>query len=701
MTRYSRWPLATLALLALQAPCKGADVLDIDEDVLLVYGDKASVSIATGAPQSLRRAPAVATVITAADIAAMGAADLDDVLETVPGLHVSRSANSYAPLYVVRGIYSQQLPQVLMLQNGVPLTTLFVGNKGNLWGGYPVEHIARIEVIRGPGSALYGADAFSAVINIMTKGPADTVGTEFGLRAGAFETGSAWVQHAGAIGPVKAAAYLRIGATEGIKEVITADAQSARDRLTGTRVSLAPGPVNTGYQAIDAHLDLGLERWRLHAGYKLRDDVGTGAGLGSVLDPVGKMKSERVYADVSWTDASFAKDWGTGFLASYQYYAQLMPVYPQISPPGTRIGANVFVDGLVGAPETWERQLRLSAFASYTGFTGHSLRLGWGHDDLHLYRTREHRNFDYAPTGVPLPTGPVRLYEGDQSFLTPHRRSITYVYAQDEWMLAKDWSLTAGLRHDRYSDFGGTTNPRLALVWDASLDLTAKLLYGKAFRSPSFSEQYSLNNPVNRGNPQLSPERIRTVEAALDWQARRDTQVKLSLFRYAMTDIIRTVPNSPPVPGFTFFNTGGQRGHGMELEVAWDASRSLRLMGHYARQAAIDETTKKNPGYVPKHHLYARGDWRFSEPFALGMQVNWVAGRQRSAGDARPPIPDYTTLDLVIRTVQRRARWSYAASLRNVFNARVLEPSPAPGTSLPFDLPMAPRSLQFQATYSL
>ena len=105
-----------------------------EEDLAMLYGDKTFVSIATGNKQTLRRAPSVATVITSEEIEAMGAADLDEVLETVPGLHVSRSANIYAPLYVIRGVYSLYLPQVLVLQNGIPITTQFIGNKGNIWG---------------------------------------------------------------------------------------------------------------------------------------------------------------------------------------------------------------------------------------------------------------------------------------------------------------------------------------------------------------------------------------------------------------------------------------------------------------------------------------------------------------------------------------------------------------------------------------
>lgn len=245
-----------------------AQSVEEEEDIVAAYGDKSFVSIATGSKQALRRAPAVASVITAGDIAAMGATDLDEVLETVPGLHVSRSANTYAPLYVVRGAYTQFTPQVLMLQNGIPITTLFVGNKGNVWSGYPVEHIARIEVIRGPGSALYGADAFSGVINIITKAAVDTPGTEIGLRTGSFATHNAWVQHGGKWGAVDVAAYVRLGNSSGQQEQITADAQTRFDRIFGTHASLAPGPVRTGYDALDANLELSYGKWHAHAGLK-------------------------------------------------------------------------------------------------------------------------------------------------------------------------------------------------------------------------------------------------------------------------------------------------------------------------------------------------------------------------------------------------------------------------------------------------
>ena len=685
---------------ALLLPLSSAFAQSSDEDDLaLIYGDKSTISIATGSQQSLRRAPAVATVITAEDIAAMGATDLDQVLETVPGMHVARSPVGYEPLYLIRGIYSAANPQILMLQNGVPMTTMFLGSKGAIWGGYPVEHISRIEIIRGPGSALYGADAYSGVINIITKAAADTQGTQAGVHLGSFKTRDVWVQHGGKLGKVDMAAYLRVGSTDGIKEVIAADAQSVRDERFGTHASLAPGSVNTGYDAIDGNLDLAYDKWRLRAGYKRRDNMGTGLGVASALDPVGKLKSERITTDLSWTDPQLVKDWGTGITASYFQYKQRIPTDLRLFPPGTQFPTGIFPDGMIGHPDTSERQLRLSAFAIYSGFAGHNVRFGGGHDDLDLYETATIKNYVFNSVGIPVPAGPVADYSVIQPFMLPQRRKVDYAYAQDEWNFAQDWTLTAGVRHDRYSDFGGTTNPRVALVWDASLDLTAKLLYGRAFRAPSFNEEYGINNPVNRGNPDLRPETISTLEAAFSWRANKDTQVNFNLFRYGMRDIISAIPNPAPAPGTTYSNAGSQKGSGAELELVWDADRNLRLSGNYSYQRSIDETTNQDAGYAPHHHVYARADWRIASGWLLSPQVNYVADRKRTAGDSRPPVPDYTTLDLALRTNRGKDQWDFTASIRNLFNADVREPS-APGT-IPNDVPMAPRAFYLQAMYRM
>jgi len=506
------------------------------------------------------------------------------------------------------------------------------------------------------------------------------------------------VQHGQALGPVDVAAFLRLGTTGGIDKTVEQDAQTRNDQFFGSNASLAPGPLNTGHDAIDATLNLGYGKWRLRAGYLLRDKVGTGAGVASALDPVGSGRWDRITADLSYTEPQFTRDWALGFVASHLRHTQRIPAL-MLFPPGVTFPTGTFPDGMFGMPETWERHWRLSAFATYTGFAAHRLRLGIGHDNLDMYRTAEHKNFTFTSSGIPMPTPGAEIldFTGPASFLMPHRRKVDYLYAQDEWQLAGDWSLTTGLRHDRYSDVGGTTNPRAALVWNAAYNVTAKLLYGRAFRAPAFTELYSINNPVARGNENLRPETIDTAEAVVSWQARRDTEVKASLFRYRMKNILRAVPNSIPGTGATFQNTGDQTGHGVELEAVWDATRNLRLSGNYAYQRSIDQSTRKDAGYAPRHQLHARGDWRFLRHWLASAQLNGVAGRRRAAGDDRPPVADYATLDLSLRTDLGRDRVNFAASVRNLFNVDVREPSLAPGL-IPNDLPQAGRAIYLQAT---
>ena len=692
-----RWCVAAAAGLVSAAPGHAAE----DEETLLAlaYGDDATISLATGARQPLRRAPAVATVITADDIAAMGATSLDQVLETVAGLHVNVAPSMRNTLYVIRGVFSLQTPQVLVLQNGLPITVMLTGGRGNLSGGPAVENIARIEVIRGPGSALYGADAFSGVINIITFGAGEVPGTRAGARAGSFGSREAWVQQAGTGGPWAWAAFAKLARSDGFRSTIEADAQSRNDRAFGTRASLAPGRPNAGGDSADAGLELATGGWRWRSLYKRRDEVGTYGGLGSALDPVGRGRSERLISDLGWNSAAGHGDWQLGAGVSWMLYHQRFPVPARIFPPGSRLPTGIFVDGMVGAPEISERSLRLQAHATYSGLPGHRLRFGAGHDDLHMYRARDTNNFRYSSAGVPIPTGaPVALTP--LPFIYPQRRRVDYAYLQDEWRLHPDWTLTAGLRHDRHSDVRAATNPRLALVWDAAAEWTLKLLYGEAFRAPSFSELYSTNNPIARGNAALKPETTRTFEAVSAWNVTPRLTFNVSVYGYRMRDIVRTVPNPPPAPGgTTYTNVGRQHGRGAEIEAQWDATRQLRLSGHLSLTRAVDPATGADVGNVPRRDAFLRADWRLASGWRFDAMLNHVADHRRAPGDARPPVPDYTTLDLALGTQPAARGWTFSAALHNVFDADVREPNLAPGL-IPNDLPQAGRSFTLQAGYA-
>jgi outer membrane receptor for ferrienterochelin and colicins len=676
----------TLAVIAHAAPQTE------EEDLALAYGDKSFISIASGSRQPVARAPSVATVITSEDIAAIGAADIDEVLETVPGLHVARSPINYNPVYIIRGISTQYNPQVLMLVNGIPITGVFVGDRSLIWGGMPVENIARIEVIRGPGSALYGADAFSGVINIITKTAADINSTELGLRAGSFNSRDGWVQHGGTWGGFDVAAYLRAGRTDGQRRIVAADSMT----VFGTP-SLAPGSVNLRRNAIDGRFDLSRDKWRLRTGYQQRNNVGTGVGVASTLDPSGRSFGRRVSTDLTYQDTNFAQDLDITAQASYLYITEQsdLTLFPS--------GFPGFPDGVIGNPYKWERHLRFNLSAAYTGMQKHKLRFGTGTQNDNLYRTQETKNFTLvlAPgVGyVPAPLGSVMDVSDTAPFLRPHSRRVNYIYVQDEWAFIKDWYLTAGLRRDHYSDFGNTTNPRVALVWETAYNLTTKLLYGRAFRPPSFAELYNINNPVGLGNPNLKPETNESTELAFIWQATGTVQANLNLFRYQMKDILRFVPD-PSTGISTAQNSGRQHGQGFEVELTWDASRTLRLTGNYAQEHSIDEASNQDAGNAPRQHVYARADWRFIPRWTLDTQLNYIADRKREPGDTRPPIANYHTVDITLRNQKQRNDWDFAVKVLNLFNADAREPSPSPGL-IPYDLPLAGREWRIELSHQI
>jgi iron complex outermembrane receptor protein len=671
----------------------GADPF-ADPDLLEAYGGKDFVSIATGSRQPLRHAPAVASVITRDDLLALGVRDLDAALAGVPGLHVSRSSLVYNPIYSFRGNFSQYNPQVLLLINGIPMTSVFAGDRGNIWGGMPVDNVERIEVIRGPGSALYGADAFSGVINIITRNPTDWQGTETGMRVGSFDTRDVWLNHSGRAGPVAVGFYAAWQKTDGADVEASYDAQSGMDRSFGTQASRAPGALSLGSEGVDLALDLVMDAWQFRLAMKDRQDVGLGAGVASALDPEGSGRSRRWTADLTWHPAMDSPDWDVTVQATFMHLTDFSDL--QLYPPGAFNGS--FPQGMLGEPYKWERHGGLSMAAVYTGWADHRVRIGGGYQMLDLYKISEHKNyrFTYVPgTGyvpTPLPGGLTEV-SGNDAFMRPHARYNRYVYLQDEWSLARDWTLTSGLRHDAYSDFGHTTNPRLALVWDAGYSVSAKLMYGRAFRAPSFVEQYNINNPVALGNPDVDPETMESWEAALTWQPGPDNLLSANLFHYTIRDTLRLVPNSDPTTGATAQNTGRVDGRGVEFEFSWRLNAALKLAGYYAYQYSRDRATGESTGNAPRQSAYLRADWRAAPQWVITPRLTWVADRSREPNrpneqaDLRDPVSDYVLLDLTVRAENVLPDLDLALTVANVADADAYEPSPSPGLVDDFALP--------------
>ncbi len=673
-----------------------------EDDLAAIYGDQTSVSIATGSKQALTRAPAVAWVITAQDIAAMGATTLAQVMESVPGVHVSTLSIGLGNIFGFRGSQTFYNQQVLVLINGIPWTEAYAGDRGIPDQPVYVENIARVEVIRGAGSALYGADAFSGVINIITKNADDFKGTEFGARMGSFNQRETWLLHSATLGPFAAAFYLRTGHTDGQDSRVERDFQSSLDQVFGTHASLAPGHVSAYSAGSDVAADLAAGNWRLRGSYQEREK-GLGMGVADNLDPYSHFKSQRSSVDLTYQNSQFAPDWGVSALLSYQNYVlpQANPAY-LLFPPGAFGGA--FPNGVYGDPARSERHTDASLSAVYSGFSGHKLRLGIGARNEDLYETSELKNFTFVvvPNVGPvlMPLSGVVDASGNPAlvYMLPHQRQLKFAYGQDEWSLSKDLTLTAGVRHDNYSDFGGTTNPRLALVWDAAYNVVVKAIYNRAFRAPSFSEQYLINNPVALGNSAVRPETIATSELAVSWAPTPTFKSNLSLYHYQMRDLLKQVPNADPVTGTTAQNTGSQTGRGIEWDGTWDATHNLRLTASVSWQHTSDDATGLDAGTAPHQHVYLRSDWRFAPLWQLGGTLNFVGDRQRESGDTRPAVADYTLIDISLRRERAIGNWDAKLVVQNLLDRDAREPTFAPG-SIPNDVPLPGRSVYLQLNY--
>ncbi len=671
-----------------------------DQDILAHYGDAEFVSIATGSSKPVYKTPAVASVITAAQIKAMGARTLDEVLEAVPGLHVGLSSlNRLNPLYSIRGIHTDQNAQVLLLINGQPLTVPYSGGRPSRFR-LPMTGISRVEVIRGPGSAVYGADAFAGVINVITKSAEEITGPEVGARYGSFDSTDLWLQQAGRLGDLDIALTLDWQKSNGDSDrVVNSDLQSQFD----PDFSLAPGPLATQYEIFNAQLEFRYGDWTLRNWYWHQGDGGLGAGGAQALDPNGVDKNDTYSLDLSWEDEDWNENWG--LFSTLGYIHTEAKTRFKLLPPGTTapLGTDgnllsfppftltTFPAGLIGNPTVYSDQATFDLAAVYTGTANHRLRFGAG------YKYQRETYEEVKNFGPGVSPGVLTDVSGTPYVFMPETsRQVWYLSVQDEWQLAPDWELTSGLRFDHYSDFGATVNPRLALVWETSYNLTSKLLYGRAFRAPSFSEQFAQNNPVILGNDHLDPETIDTVELAFAYRPILNLQTDLSIFTYRARELIEFELDAGGVTK-TAQNARDQLGYGFEFEFEWQLSSALKLFGNYAWQHAEDRDSGSRIADAPGQQLYLAGEWKFWPYWSVTPKLSWIADRHRAPDDSRADIADYTLVDLTLRRSKLFEHFELAVAVRNLFDEDAREPSSG---TIPDDYPLEGRNLWAELRYA-
>lgn len=640
--------IAALAFACLSPAAQATNGEAVEKMMLAGFEELMNQSsrIATQTPLPREWVPAAVTVVTAEDIAATGAANLADALQGVPGVHVRINQFGFRPLVSVRGAAPKN---ALILVNGAPQRDL-VWAAGIFWRGLPASMIERIEIIRGPGSALYGSDASSGVINVITRTAGHIADSEAGVRIGSFDTQTAWLRHGAHWGGYDIGLTLEAMRTDGHRPFIRADRRS----LLG-QSSHAPGRAEFGYDNLDLRLSVSRDRWRLLFDHMAKDDVRIGIAGGSNLDPRTRAWERQTSLAWLYANPEFATDW--------QMDAELRLRDLEYSS-----GTGFWEDPVtLNQQGMGERRYNAEIGWVYTGFAGHRVRFGAGHvwQALHFARPA--------------------------TFVPQRMRRNAYVFVQDAWRFAENWELTAGGRYDRFSEVGSVFNPRVALVWETAPTLASKLMVGHSFRAPSFLELYATTGATNP-NPDLRPERATTRELSFDWRARRDLNLGLALFDYLQKNPIVDA-------GGTFRNVDSHRIRGIELEAVWQASQTLRLAGNLAWRERDDEQYRRLrvPDHfaIPTKSAYLRADWTFQPKWHLNVQANWSGPRFVADNDTRTPLGAQTVVDATLR-YYASSQWEFAASIRNLFDADAREYT---GTRIPDYLPLPRRSAFVEARF--
>ncbi len=520
------------------------------------------------------KAPASLTVITEDEIKAMGAVTIPDILRGVPGVDVATMNGSDVNISI-RGFNRRVANKVLVLVDGRSVYQDFLGD--TLWSiiDVAIPDIARIEVIRGPGSALYGANAFAGVVNIITKSATDTQGPR------------AWAQ-AGEHNTVLAGASVS-GKSNKLTYRMTAEYDRAdkwsRDEATG-EVALVPqfpqvnrsrevehGDATTTY-------DLGKSQISASGGYD---------NFGIEIFPVSALRTFDAIGNSGFARLDFVN--GETKLRLF-WNGVRMNAGPEYFPAGLPSLATDIRSDVV--------DFSAQSGVAFKFYGQHHFNYGVG------YRLK---SVDWNYLGAQA--------DGSHRYTENHFN----LFLQEEWQINKPWSLVLSYRVDRNPVFadnnvtpGGLIHsPRGTVLYEFLPDQVLRFTVGTAFRSPTFLENYiDLLSPVPnepglgivfQGSTKLKPEQI--VQAELGYRGHIGERFSPEVVAYAerVTDLIDDnrlaapgVGNSidPATGQYILGYTGYQNlsdpflGVGLEIGGKWQPTDNVDLSLNYSFEKMAD-----------------------------------------------------------------------------------------------------------------
>ncbi len=658
------------------------------------FAPVAATRLATLTSQSVDRAPAVVSVITGRQMQEMGARTLVDVLKTIPGLETSRDVQGFWRL-AVRGIRSD--PEVLLLYDGHRLSNLYDGR--NLYE-LPVENLARVEIIRGPGAALYGGGAFLAVINVI---PSSRLGVQlaedldtFGVDGGHL----GWGVRVGRGGLIRADADVQGG--QGYSQPVLHDAYHA--------TNTAPiGRTDDRHLLADAGLrgrhpvGPGLLTWSLRGFWQDRAAL---IGAFDTLGPASHLTWLMGLGDVAYTLPAGSGEVVFRLSGDYQRTDRLFQLSPA---PFTTAAGQAFPQGVLERTRTGTRQVGGSVLGRFPLFAGNRLTTGAELSVQALNFFSYGVNFDPS-TGDPLakttvPAGVV--FPADDPGLT--QRLALGVFLQDAWVLVPGLELTAGLRGDLFSGGVGrddpaakvgtagtafALDPRLALVWQPTSAWSLKVLYGTAFRVPTFEELTSVvvQGGYSRGrfvgSSTLQPVHTRTVEVAaehtFDGFEHHRVHLEVNGFFNQFQGRIEAIDLTGNVTPLT--NRAETRVFGVEGKGRIDLSPRDRISAAMAWFRGLD--TQAPPGKdlltdVPQLRFILEAQLALSGMFDLHLGATFGAERRNDARSQlealrRFSIPAYALLDATLITRPVARHFTFALTLENLLDSTYLDAVPRP-----------------------
>jgi iron complex outermembrane receptor protein len=652
------------------------------------------VTTATKKKELMGRAPAIMSVVTADEISHMGVTNYLDVLRRVPGVGISL-INFGQWVIMIRGIRTTGTEKVKLLVDGHSVNEAFIGSGLTFFDDLPVENIQKIEIIRGPGSALYGANAFVGVINVITKKGADIDGIHASAGFGSFNTATVDLMAGKKFeSGLEASLYFHYWKSDGMEEWIEQDRQSGYDARYGTSASLAPGRttfereklllnVNAAYEGLDFK---GLFGWRRRQDY---------IGLSFALNEDSDLEEIQFFTELGYRLPILEKERLTSYSKVYFDLFDEDILWNQY-PPGHMDSRDRDGDGIREVfPFGKKSDLDLSNLTlgfeeqlDLTLFKGNVLTFGFVYEHIRQFNVRNKTNQDRI-TGDALPE--LVDFTDIANWNKNTTRDIIALYLQDVWNVTDDIGLTLGVRYDRYSDFGDTVNPRAGLVWNFTKDGAIKLLYGRAFRAPNFRELYDRNSFSTRGNPDLDPEIINTVELEVSYKVTDFLKARVNYFYVDITDIIVEDQTQSPRP---FINRGDAIVQGVETEVIAASKQGSYAYVNYSYWDPEDDDHRPLPD-VPNHIANVGFNLFLWKMLNLNANLHYMGERERDSRDTRRDLEDFIRVDAAAG-VKIGKHVDIVGSVYNIFDTDIREPSIS---LVPKDYPMPGRTFFFRVRY--